>query len=97
VVSDCSSQAVLPVTVDGAMQLMQGMFQNVELNLSKVANGPQQVPKRSTIQNTRNSAVTGLIMQVKADALTGSFEFRSWRLGLSLWQMHRLTPRRYRH
>ena len=50
VVSDSSSQAVLPVSVDEAMQRMQGMFRNVGLNLSKVVDGPQQVPEGSASQ-----------------------------------------------
>jgi Ethanolamine utilization protein EutJ (predicted chaperonin) len=39
---DSSSQALLPETVDEAMQLMQGMIRNVGLNLSKVVDGPSR-------------------------------------------------------
>ena len=51
------------MTVDEAMQLMQGMIRNVGLNLSKVADGPQQVPQGSAIQNTMYTSVADLIMQ----------------------------------
>lgn len=60
--SDSSSLAVLPMTVDKAMQLMQGMIRNVGLNLSKVVDGPQQVPHEA-IQNTMYTSIADLIMQ----------------------------------
>ena len=61
--SDSSSLAVLPMTVDQAMQLMHGMIRNVGLNLSKVVDGPQQVPQGSAIQTTMYTSVADLIMQ----------------------------------
>ena len=60
--SDSSSLAVLPMTVDKAMQLMQGMIRNVGLNLSKVVDGPQQVPQEA-VQNTMYTSIADLIMQ----------------------------------
>ena len=60
--SDSSSLAVLPMTVDKAMQLMQGMIRNVGLNLSKVVDGPQQVPQEA-IQNAMYTSIADLIMQ----------------------------------
>ena len=50
------------MTVDKAMQLMQGMIRNVGLNLSKVVDGPQQVPQEA-IQNTMYTSIADLIMQ----------------------------------
>mmetsp|Transcript_106105 Transcript_106105/g.338780 ORF Transcript_106105/g.338780 Transcript_106105/m.338780 type:complete len:273 (-) Transcript_106105:14-832(-) len=83
VISDSSSQAVLPETVDEAMQLVQGMIRTAGLNLSKVVDGPQQLPEGSAIQNTLNTSIADMIMQVKADALTGAAGVHSSRLGLS--------------
>eukprot|EP00444_Apocalathium_aciculiferum_P059752 CAMPEP_0183599232 /NCGR_PEP_ID=MMETSP0371-20130417/179328_1 /TAXON_ID=268820 /ORGANISM="Peridinium aciculiferum, Strain PAER-2" /LENGTH=445 /DNA_ID=CAMNT_0025811297 /DNA_START=111 /DNA_END=1449 /DNA_ORIENTATION=- len=83
VVSDTSSQAVLPETVDEAMQLVQGMIRTAGLNLSKVVDGPQQLPEGSGIQNAMNTSVADMIMQVKADAWKGASGVDSSRLGLS--------------
>eukprot|EP00446_Apocalathium_sp_SHHI-4_P027883 CAMPEP_0177238262 /NCGR_PEP_ID=MMETSP0367-20130122/46453_1 /TAXON_ID=447022 ORGANISM="Scrippsiella hangoei-like, Strain SHHI-4" /NCGR_SAMPLE_ID=MMETSP0367 /ASSEMBLY_ACC=CAM_ASM_000362 /LENGTH=135 /DNA_ID=CAMNT_0018689345 /DNA_START=1 /DNA_END=404 /DNA_ORIENTATION=- len=83
VISDSLSQAVLPGTVDEAMQLVQGRIRNVGLNLSKAVDGPQQLPGGSAIPKDMNTSVADMIMQIKADAWKGASGVDSSRLGLS--------------
>eukprot|EP00445_Apocalathium_hangoei_P067608 CAMPEP_0204141114 /NCGR_PEP_ID=MMETSP0361-20130328/19318_1 /ASSEMBLY_ACC=CAM_ASM_000343 /TAXON_ID=268821 /ORGANISM="Scrippsiella Hangoei, Strain SHTV-5" /LENGTH=383 /DNA_ID=CAMNT_0051094933 /DNA_START=130 /DNA_END=1281 /DNA_ORIENTATION=+ len=84
-ISDSSSQgAALPETVDTAMQLAQGMIQNVGQSLFVAADGAQQLPQGAGIPNAINNSVANMIMQVKADALEAdAFGVDSARVGMN--------------
>eukprot|EP00445_Apocalathium_hangoei_P094150 CAMPEP_0204248526 /NCGR_PEP_ID=MMETSP0361-20130328/99209_1 /ASSEMBLY_ACC=CAM_ASM_000343 /TAXON_ID=268821 /ORGANISM="Scrippsiella Hangoei, Strain SHTV-5" /LENGTH=458 /DNA_ID=CAMNT_0051221793 /DNA_START=111 /DNA_END=1488 /DNA_ORIENTATION=- len=84
-ISDSSSQAaVLPETVDTAMQLAQGMIQIVGQSLFVAADGAQQLPLGAGIPNAINNSVANMIMQVKADALEAdAFGVDSARVGMN--------------
>eukprot|EP00445_Apocalathium_hangoei_P069470 CAMPEP_0204144596 /NCGR_PEP_ID=MMETSP0361-20130328/21134_1 /ASSEMBLY_ACC=CAM_ASM_000343 /TAXON_ID=268821 /ORGANISM="Scrippsiella Hangoei, Strain SHTV-5" /LENGTH=373 /DNA_ID=CAMNT_0051098545 /DNA_START=113 /DNA_END=1234 /DNA_ORIENTATION=- len=84
-ISDSSSQgAVLSDTVDAAMQLAQGMIQNVGQSLFVAAGGAQQLPQGAAIPNTINNSVADMIMQVKADAFKAdAFGVDSARVGMN--------------
>eukprot|EP00445_Apocalathium_hangoei_P002036 CAMPEP_0203856250 /NCGR_PEP_ID=MMETSP0359-20131031/10073_1 /ASSEMBLY_ACC=CAM_ASM_000338 /TAXON_ID=268821 /ORGANISM="Scrippsiella Hangoei, Strain SHTV-5" /LENGTH=382 /DNA_ID=CAMNT_0050772843 /DNA_START=73 /DNA_END=1221 /DNA_ORIENTATION=- len=80
-----SQEAVLLETVDTAMQLAQGMFQNVGQCLFVAACGAQQLPQGAGVPNAINHSVADMIMQVKAYAFKAdAFGVDSARVGM-IW------------